>query len=98
MASHGCDPKISSFPLPMFDRSRRRLAYWFTLSTGSMVILFAFTVYHRQAKEQIREFDAQVYAQTKRVECSFRSKILELGFLPQTYPISSIAFTSLCSH
>ena len=51
----------------MFERSRRRLAYWFTLSMGSILILFAFTVYQRQVKEQIREFDAQVYAQTKRI-------------------------------
>ena len=47
----------------MFERSRRRLAYWFTLSMGSILILFAFTVYQRQVKEQIREFDAQVYEQ-----------------------------------
>ena len=51
----------------MFDRSRRRLAYWFTLSMGSILILFAFTVYHRQVKEQMREFDARIYAQTKKI-------------------------------
>ena len=51
----------------MFDRSRRRLTYWFTLSMGSILILFAFTVYHRQVKEQQREFDESVYAQTKRI-------------------------------
>ncbi len=51
----------------MFDRSRRRLAYWFTLSMGSILILFAFTVYHRQVKEQQRKFDESVYAQTKKI-------------------------------
>ncbi len=51
----------------MFDRSRRRLAYWFTLSMGSILISFAFTVYHRQVKEQQRELDESVYAQTKRI-------------------------------
>ena len=51
----------------MFDRSRRRLAYWFTLSMGSILILFAFTVYQRQVKEQMREFDARVYAQTRKI-------------------------------
>ena len=51
----------------MFDRSRRRLAYWFTLSMGSILILFAFTVYHRQVKEQQRQFDESVYAQAKRI-------------------------------
>ena len=51
----------------LFDRSRRRLAYWFTLSMGSILILFAFTVYHRQVKEQQRKFDESVYAQTRRI-------------------------------
>jgi two-component system, OmpR family, manganese sensing sensor histidine kinase len=51
----------------MFDRSRRRLAHWFTLSMGSILILFAFTVYQRQVQEQIREFDARIYAQTKKI-------------------------------
>ncbi|MEM8673997.1 MAG: ATP-binding protein [Cyanobacteria bacterium P01_G01_bin.67] len=51
----------------MFNRSRRRLAYWFTLSMGSILILFAFTVYHRQIKEQQREFDQSIYAQTKKI-------------------------------
>ena len=45
----------------MFDRSRRRLAVWFTLSMGSILILFSFTVYQRQVVEQKREFDAQIY-------------------------------------
>lgn len=51
----------------MFDRSRRRLAYWFTLSMGSILILFAFAFYHRQVKEKQREFDESVYAQTKKI-------------------------------
>jgi signal transduction histidine kinase len=51
----------------MFDRSRRRLAYWFTLSMGSILILFAFTVYQRQVTEQMREFDEEVYAQAKEI-------------------------------
>ena len=51
----------------MFDLSRRRLAYWFTLSMGSILILFAFTIYQRQIQEQMQEFDARVYAQTKKI-------------------------------
>ena len=51
----------------MFDRFRRRLAYWFTLSMGSILILFAFTVYQRQVTEQMREFDEEVYAQAKEI-------------------------------
>ena len=51
----------------MFDRSRRRLAYWFTLSMGSILILFAFTIYQRQVKERWREFDARLYADAKKI-------------------------------
>lgn len=54
----------------MFERSRRRLAYWFALSMGSILILFAFTVYHRQVKDQMREFDARIYDQAKRIAAS----------------------------
>ncbi|WP_019506064.1 cell wall metabolism sensor histidine kinase WalK [Pleurocapsa sp. PCC 7319] len=50
-----------------FDRSRHRLAYLFALSMGSILILFAFTVYQRQVKEQMREFDTQVYSQAKKI-------------------------------
>lgn len=51
----------------MFERSRRRLAYWFALSMGSILILFAFTVYHRQVEDQMREFDARIYDQAKNI-------------------------------
>ncbi|MBF2019647.1 MAG: two-component sensor histidine kinase [Hydrococcus sp. C42_A2020_068] len=51
----------------MFHRSRRRLAYWFTLSMGSILILFAFTIYYLQLKDRIRAFDETLYAQTKRI-------------------------------
>ena len=51
----------------MFDRSRRRLAYWFTLSMGSILILFAFTVYQRQVTEQMREFDEEISASAKKI-------------------------------
>jgi signal transduction histidine kinase len=51
----------------MFNRSRRRLAYWFTLSMGSILILFAFTIYYLQLKDRIRAFDETLYAQTKRI-------------------------------
>ena len=51
----------------MFDRSRRRLTYWFTLSMGSILILFAFTVYQRQVVEQKQEFDAEISALAKKL-------------------------------
>lgn len=51
----------------MFNRSRRRLAYWFTLSMGSILILFAFTVYQRQVVEIMQEFDENVYTKAKKI-------------------------------
>ena len=51
----------------MFNRSRRRLAYWFTLSMGSILILFAFTVYQRQVVEQKRQFDAETYSLAQKL-------------------------------
>ena len=51
----------------MFDRSRRRLATWFTLSMGSILILFAFTVYQRQVVERQREFDAEISTLAKKL-------------------------------
>ena len=51
----------------MFDRSRRSLAYWFTLSMGSIIILFAFTIYQRQVIEQKREFDDRISVRAKKI-------------------------------
>ena len=56
----------------MFDRSRRRLAVWFTLSMGSILILFAFTVYQRQVAEQKREFEAEIQALTQKLESKIK--------------------------
>jgi signal transduction histidine kinase len=51
----------------MFHSSRRRLAYWFTLSMGSILLLFALTIYYLQLKERIRIFDETLYTQAKRI-------------------------------
>ncbi|MCM1983900.1 sensor histidine kinase [Lyngbya confervoides] len=46
----------------MFDRSRRRLAQWFTLSMGSILILFAVLLYLREARDRLQNFDSTLYA------------------------------------
>jgi signal transduction histidine kinase len=51
----------------MFHLSRRRLAYWFTLSMGSILLLFAFTIYYLQLRDRISVFDETLYTQTKRI-------------------------------
>lgn len=49
----------------MFNRSRRNLAYWFALSMGSILILFASVVYYRQVQDQLLAFDQRLYARSK---------------------------------
>lgn len=51
----------------MFDRSRRRLTYLYTFSMGSILILFAFTLYQRQVTERRAEFDDRVYNRAKKI-------------------------------
>jgi two-component system, OmpR family, manganese sensing sensor histidine kinase len=51
----------------MFNHSRRRLAYWFTLSMGGILILFALTLYYIQLREKIRVVDRALYTQSKYV-------------------------------
>ncbi|ALF53661.1 histidine kinase [Nostoc piscinale CENA21] len=45
----------------MFSRSRRNLARWFTLSMGSILVLFAAILYFLEAKDQLRAFDQELY-------------------------------------
>lgn len=49
----------------MFNRSRRNLAYWFALSMGSILILFAGVVYYREVQDQIQAFDQDLYKKSK---------------------------------
>ena len=58
----------------MFDRSRRRLAVWYTVSMGSILILFALTIYQRQAKEQRQEFDENIYTRAKKIVAQTKYK------------------------
>jgi two-component system, OmpR family, manganese sensing sensor histidine kinase len=51
----------------VFHLSRRRLAYWFTLSMGSILLLFAFTIYYLQLRDRIGVFDETLYTQAKRI-------------------------------
>jgi two-component system, OmpR family, manganese sensing sensor histidine kinase len=51
----------------MFNHSRRRLAYWFTLSMGGILILFALTLYYIQLREKIGVVDRALYMQSKHV-------------------------------
>lgn len=54
----------------MFSRSRRNLARWFTLSMGSILVLFAAAVYYQEVKEQLESLDQLLYRTTKVMAAS----------------------------
>ncbi|MBD3887492.1 HAMP domain-containing histidine kinase [Phormidium tenue FACHB-886] len=45
----------------MFNRSRRNLAHWFTLSMGSILLVFTALLYLREARDRLRFFDQALY-------------------------------------
>lgn len=45
----------------MFNRSRSNLATWFTLSMGSILVLFAGILYLREANDRLHRFDQMLY-------------------------------------
>jgi two-component system, OmpR family, manganese sensing sensor histidine kinase len=65
----------------MFNRSRRRLAYWFTLSMGSILTVFAFVIYYREVQDQLQDFDQALYTKAKSLaaeaQYSFESQPFE---------------------
>ncbi|WP_088889938.1 sensor histidine kinase [Leptolyngbya ohadii] len=49
----------------MFNRSRRNFAHWFTLSMGSILILFAGMVYYQWAVVRLEESDRLLYRKAR---------------------------------
>ncbi len=49
----------------MFNRSRRNLAHWFTLSMGSILILFASIFYYQRSIERLEEIDRLLYKKAR---------------------------------
>ena len=45
----------------MFHRSRRNLARWFTLSMGSILVIFAGLLYLREVRDRLQTFDNSLY-------------------------------------
>ena len=39
----------------MFNQSRRNLARWFTLSMGSILVVFAGVIYYQKAADELEE-------------------------------------------
>lgn len=53
----------------MFSRSRSNLANWFTLSMGSILVVFAGLLYLREAHDRMKTFDQSLY-DTSRIMAS----------------------------
>lgn len=56
----------------MFNRSRRNLAYWFTLSMGSILVIFAALVYYLEAVEQLELTDRALYKKASVMAASVK--------------------------
>lgn len=56
----------------MLTRSRRRLAYLFTLSMGGILITFAFVIYYFLVRERLRVFDQQLKDETQSYVFEFQ--------------------------
>ena len=51
----------------MFTRSRRNLAYWFALSMGGILVLFAGVSYCLSVEGQLQAFDQALYKKSKAI-------------------------------
>ncbi len=56
----------------MFNRSRQNLACWFTLSMGSIVIIFASLIYYIEAVDQLETTDRLLYRKAKIMAASVK--------------------------
>jgi two-component system, OmpR family, manganese sensing sensor histidine kinase len=61
----------------MFNRSRRNLARWFTLSMGSILILFAGIIYYLRVQDKLEAIDQLLYKKTRVIAASIRYEIKE---------------------
>ncbi|MBW4564127.1 MAG: two-component sensor histidine kinase [Mojavia pulchra JT2-VF2] len=59
----------------MFTRSRRNLARWFTLSMGSILIVFAGVLYYQEAVEQLALKDRLLYKKARVIAASVQYEL-----------------------
>jgi signal transduction histidine kinase len=70
----------------MFDRSRRNLARWFTFSMGSILVVFAGTLYYVEAVDELEKLDLLLYRKTRviatNVKYNRRTETVNLENVP----------------
>ncbi|WP_193194180.1 sensor histidine kinase [Nostoc sp. MG11] len=59
----------------MFNRSRRNLACWFTLSMGSILVVFAGILYYQEAIEQLEVIDLLLYKKARVIAGNVQYKM-----------------------
>ncbi|MEH2334507.1 sensor histidine kinase [Nostoc sp.] len=61
----------------MFNRSRRNLARWFTLSMGCILILFAGVIYHVEVKDKLKALDQLLYKRAELMAASSQYRLYQ---------------------
>ncbi|MBD2248623.1 ATP-binding protein [Nostoc sp. FACHB-888] len=79
----------------MFNRSRRNLARWFTLSMGCILILFAGVIYNLEVKDKLKALDQLLY---KRAELMAASSQYRLDQGQKKVDLSNIPLLGSGSH
>jgi len=59
----------------MFNQSRRNLARWFTLSMGSILVVFAGVIYYQKAADELEELDRLLYTKTRVMAAGVESEV-----------------------
>jgi OmpR-family two-component system manganese-sensing sensor histidine kinase len=79
----------------VFNRSRRNLARWFTLSMGCILILFAGVIYDLEVKDKLKALDQLLY---KRAELMAASSQYRLDRGKKQVDLSNIPLLGSGSH
>ncbi|MDZ8183643.1 MAG: HAMP domain-containing sensor histidine kinase [Nostoc sp. ChiSLP02] len=61
----------------MFNRSRRNLARWFTLSMGCILVLFAGVIYHIEVKDKLNALDRLLYKRAELMAASSQYRLYQ---------------------
>jgi hypothetical protein len=59
----------------MFNQSRRNLARWFTLSMGSILLVFAGVIYYREVADDLETLDRLLYTKTRVMAASIQYEL-----------------------
>lgn len=68
---------VSSRSSPLFNRSRRNLARWFTGSMGSILVVFAAAMFFLETQEQMRSFDQQLLNKSRTMAAAVKYRLHE---------------------